>query len=85
MRAFGAPSLKTAAVFCSELMMRDNLFEMVTGSRTFYIQVTYMDGMEGGRCVITIDIYTEQPAEPDVYVYGRLHQWTCKNNEKGKA
>lgn len=24
---------------CSELMMRDNLFEIVTGSRTFYIQV----------------------------------------------
>lgn len=26
-------------MFCSELMMRDNLFEMVTNSRTFYIQV----------------------------------------------
>ncbi len=29
-------------VFCSELMMRDNLFEMVTSSRTFYIQVTQL-------------------------------------------
>jgi len=28
-------------LFCSELMMRDNLFEMVTSSRTFYIQVTH--------------------------------------------
>lgn len=26
-------------VFCSELMMRDNLFEVVTTSRTFYVQV----------------------------------------------
>lgn len=26
----------------SELMMRDNLFEMVTSSRTFYIQVRHL-------------------------------------------
>lgn len=30
---------------CSELMMRDNLFEMVTSSRTFYIQVRHLMGM----------------------------------------
>lgn len=27
--------------------MRDNLFEMVTSSRTFYIQVTSMDRTDG--------------------------------------
>lgn len=34
------------SVLCSELMMRDNLFEMVTSSRTFYIQVTHMKRTE---------------------------------------
>lgn len=28
---------------CSEPMMRDNLFELVTNSRTFYVQVTQMN------------------------------------------
>lgn len=36
------------SVFCSELMMRDNLFEMVTSSRTFYVQVTHMNRTHGG-------------------------------------
>lgn len=30
---------------CSELMLRDNLFEMVTSSRTFYIQVGHLEAL----------------------------------------
>lgn len=31
---------------CSELMLRDNLFEMVTSSRTFYIQVGHLEALK---------------------------------------
>lgn len=40
------------SVFCSELMMRDNLFEMVTSSRTFYVQVTHMNRTHWGAAYL---------------------------------
>lgn len=51
-------------------MMRDNLFEMVTSSRTFYVQVGQLSGPSETRAEFTLTLPPHQADSPE-----DMHSW----------